>query len=180
MSEFKTASQVKSYVLEEGSLCALSSNQMIDFASGVIFAMHGFEIPKEYYPLPSSKWLGKQYAGTDIEFWQVALWSMGAMIQTHMTDLGAFGVEFDTWKRERSLHQQPMEPFATYCFVTNGVVRNTGAGTRCTYCGKRMGINTICAPCYKSIDPFNVDIVEWAKSKNLAIDYISIWDGFNQ
>lgn len=154
--------------------CTFGSSQMIKFGMGVMYAMYGYEIPDDLYPLPTSKYLGEQYRGADAPAWMVRLWASTAMIQLHQTDLQVFGTEFSTWFSEKKLHAT-VENLCSVVFVMNGVV--WGNPTRCTQCGKLMEPNTICVPCWNIHAPlFGLDT--WTKHKRLKIDRGSIWDKF--
>jgi hypothetical protein len=175
-----TEKQLRTLMMEEED-CTFGSIQMIRFGHGVFYAMHGFEIPPDLYPLPTSKYLGKYYANSNAPIWMVRLWASNAMIQMHQTALDMFETHFDLWFPEKKLHAQT-ENFCSVAFVTQGVT--WGEPTRCTQCGKLMEVNTICAPCWLIYAPqmglTREDLKKWSKERGLKICFKSIWAGFKQ
>lgn len=174
----KTKEELDDELFEELS-CSFGSTQIIKFGFGIEYAMHGFDIPEDLYPLPTSKYLAEQYKSSSAESWQIMLWATTAMIQLHQRDLSCFDTSFNLWFPEKKLHKT-IESFASCVFVLNGVV--TGE-LRCTQCGQKLNEeNIICFPCWKYWAPHTGlkvdDIDRWAKEKNLKVAYTSIWDNF--
>lgn len=168
--------------LIEDLACTFGSTQIIKFGYGIKFAMHNFPIPEDLYPLPTTKYLGEQYQGTDVPMNVLCLWGTTAMIQLHTRDLDNFGCQFDIWFSEKRLYQT-LETFASMIFVTQGVVMNSIDTLRCSQCGKKMNANSICIPCWKiqalrcGLDVNSYE--NWAARKQLALDSNSIWDDYH-
>jgi len=155
------------------------SVQMIKFAYGLKFAIHGYEIPEEFYPLETTKYLAEQYQGCEaVPIWMLALWGGTAMVQLHESDLFNFAVEFNTWSSEKLLHHYK-EPFCSEVLVSRGVVYGKNNRTRCTQCGKLMAENHICIPCYNMLmNKYGIPVETWAKELSLKLDGSWIWTDF--
>lgn len=55
---------------KEELACVMGSTQMIKFGFGLKFAIEGYEIPEELYPLPTSKYLAGQYKSCgNLDMW---------------------------------------------------------------------------------------------------------------
>lgn len=166
-----TKGQIASLYMEEESQL-LGSSQMLSFAFGVLYAMHGHDIPPKHYPTEHTKFLAEQWKGLDIPVWMIAMWGARSFAHLHKKAMTDFGCEFDTWFSENRL-LNPSETLASEYMVSNG---GTFRGERCSQCGKTMSDKRLCAPCFSLI--MNLDPYEWAKFKNLTPDESTIWDHF--
>ncbi len=155
------------------------SAQMIKFAYGLKFGIHGYKIPEEFYPLETTKYLAEQYSGCEtVPIWTLALWGGTAMVQLHESDLFSFKVEFNTWASEKKFHQAS-EVFCSEYLVGRGIVYCINNQTRCTQCGKLMEENTICIPCFNMFyNKYSIQVEDWAKELNLKLDGSWIWTDF--
>lgn len=174
-----TTKELQQICFEEESN-SFGSLQMIKFGFGILYATHGFDIPAEYYPLPTSKYLGEMYRNSKAPLWMLRLWASNSMIQLHQSAMESMNVTFNLWFPEKLLHQE-IETFCSTVFVTQGVT--FGDPSRCTQCGKLMAENTICAPCWRIYAPLiglSHKLEEWSIEKKLKIDYHSIWKDFEE